>query len=120
MKNFILAFILSAFAYNAYAQHTDSLTAKDYEHAAGFLSFDTQQFVDNGNVDPNWLTDDKFWYRNLTAQGSEFIVVDPLKGTRDAAFDHQKVAEAISKATGQKFEAHMLPFQKFRFADNYQ
>jgi len=116
MKNFVLTFSLLVCLFNTYAQQNDSLPAKDYEHAERFLSYSTQQFVDNGKVDAHWLPGDRFWYRNLTAQGSEFILVDPVKGARAAAFDQQKLPDAISKATGKKYEPYMLPFKTFSFS----
>ena len=33
-------------------------------------------------LSPNWIPGDKFWYRVLTPTGSEFILVDPAKGTK--------------------------------------
>src|ERR1044071_7924052 len=110
MRNFITTLIFLANVCSAYAQQGDSLTADDYAHAERFMSYNTQPFVDNDSVIPHWLPGDKFWYRVLTAKGSEFILVDSGNGTRTAAFDQQKVAEALSKATGQTYRAFLLPF----------
>ena len=82
MKKITLTAVFYAIACNAFSQRADSLTVKDYKHAENFLSYATEQFVDNGQVVPNWLAGDKFWYRNLTAHGSEFILVDPTTGKR--------------------------------------
>ncbi|TWJ02470.1 dipeptidyl aminopeptidase/acylaminoacyl peptidase [Mucilaginibacter frigoritolerans] len=98
------------------AQQGSNLTAKDYEHAESFLSYNTDPLIDHANVRPNWLPGDSFWYRTLTAQGSEFILVDPAKKTRTAAFDQQKLASALSTATGNKYEADKLPFETFSFS----
>src|SRR3954468_22902418 len=77
-----------------------SLTAADYEHAEKFMGYKTSQLIDRSNVTPNWLSNDRFWYHVLTAQGSEFILVDPASGSRTAAFDQQKLAAALSSASG--------------------
>jgi dipeptidyl aminopeptidase/acylaminoacyl peptidase len=98
------------------AQQGSNLTAQDYEHAESFLSYNTDPLIDHANVRPNWLPGDSFWYRTLTAQGSEFILVDPAKKTRAAAFDQQKLAAALSTATGNKYEADKLPFETFSFS----
>lgn len=116
MKKFLLLFIYSAIFFIAKAQQGNSLTAKDYENAESFMAYNTQQFIDRGNVSPNWLPGEKFWYRTLTPQGSEFILVDPAKGTKAAAFDHKKLAASLSSATGKTFNADMLPFQSVSFA----
>ena len=107
-----------ALVWTANAQQNTPLTDKDYAHAESFLSYNTEQLVDHGKVSPNWLPGDKFWYRILTPQGSEFILVDPVKKTRGQAFDQQKLAAAISTATGKTYEANKLPFRTLNFSDD--
>ena len=117
MKKLLISFSCFVIIFSGYTQQNNSLTAKDYEQAESFMSYNTQKYIDHGNVFPNWLTGDKFWYRSLTAQGSEFILVDPSRGTRAAAFDQQKLAASLSSATGRNYTAWMLPFQSFSFTD---
>lgn len=117
MNKFILAAIPFAFVLAANAQQHTVLTAKDYERAERLMGYNTEPLVDRSSVRPNWLPDDRFWYRVLTPQGSEFILVDPAKGTSNAAFDQQKLAAALSAATGKSYhQAAMLPFQFFSFS----
>ena len=104
-----------ASALPALAQQSNSLTTKNYEHAESFMAYHTDQLVDHGLVSPNWMAGDQFWYRILVPRGSEFVLVNPARGTRSPAFDHQKLAAAISTATGVKTEAAMLPFQTFLY-----
>ncbi|WP_419700243.1 DPP IV N-terminal domain-containing protein [Mucilaginibacter sp. NFX135] len=118
MNKYLLSLTAAAFVWTANAQQTPTLTAQDYAHAESFLSYNTEQLVDHGKVMPNWLLGDKFWYRILTPQGSEFILVDPAKKTRVGAFDQQKLAVAISTATGKTYKADKLPFQTFSFSDD--
>src|SRR5471030_463893 len=113
MNKFLLTALSFGLTLGTQAQQGNSLTTKDYEHAESMMSYNTEQLIDHGSVRPNWLPGDKFWYRTLTAQGSEFILVDPIKKTRAAAFDQQKLASSLSTATGKKYEAAMLPFQSF-------
>jgi len=101
----------------ANAQQGNLLTVKDYERAESRLGYNTEPLVDNNfSGRPNWLSDDRCWYRILTARGSEFILVNPAKGTRSAAFDQEKLAAALSTAAGTKVEAFMLPFQTFTYS----
>jgi len=109
-----------ALALAANAQQGPVLTDKDYQHAESFLTYGTEPFVDHGAVRPNWLPGDSFWYRALTANGSEFILVNTPKKTRSVAFDHQKLAAALSSATGQQYDASKLPFQYIRFSPDYK
>jgi dipeptidyl aminopeptidase/acylaminoacyl peptidase len=105
-----------ALAFSANAQQGPVLTAKDYEHAESFLNYGTEPLIDHGAVRPNWLPGDSFWYRDLDAQGSEFILVDPVKKIRSGAFDQPKLAAALSAATGKTYQPLMLPFQTFTFS----
>src|SRR6185369_12577534 len=115
MNRLFLNIIFCAIVFSVSAQNK-SLTTQDYQHAESEMSYNTQQYIDHGSVMPNWLPGDKFWYRVLTAKGSEFVLVDPAKGTKTAAFDQQKLADAISKATGRTYTASMLPFQSFTYS----
>lgn len=117
MKNLLLpVFILSAFA--AIAQQKDSVTVAAYAHAEKMLSYNTVQYIDNTVSNLHWLSSNKFWYQTFTTQGSRFILVDADKGTHSNAFDQQKLAAAISTATGKNYTADKLPFASFNFSDD--
>jgi dipeptidyl aminopeptidase/acylaminoacyl peptidase len=118
MRKFFFAITITAYTSTANAQQIRILTTADYRRAESMLSYNTAQFVDHGEVSPNWISGEQFWYRILTAQGSEFILVDPSKGTRGPAFDHQKLSSAISLATGKSYDASHLPFMFFNFSDD--
>jgi dipeptidyl aminopeptidase/acylaminoacyl peptidase len=114
MNKFLLAALSSAVALTAHAQQ--ALTTADYSRAESMLTYNTEPLVSNGPVRPNWLPGDKFWYRNLTAQGSEFILINAANGSRSAAFDQQKLADALSAASGKKYTANMLPIQTVTYS----
>jgi len=71
-------------------------------------------------VAPHWFHDDtRFWYRNDLKDGAkEFILVDAERGTREAAFDHAKLAAALSQAAGAEYHADKLPFDSIEFLDD--
>lgn len=115
-KRFLFLFILMISCCSSFAQQT--VTAADYARAEKAMSYNTAPLVDRGSVRPNWLSGDRFWYRILTAQGGEFILVDPAKGTRTAAFDHQKLAAALSAASGNTYTASQLPFLSFTYSED--
>jgi len=98
-----------------FAQET--VTEEDYARAEGFLSNYTRPLVFNSTVSPNWLDDDMMWYRNTIPGGSEFILVDIDRGRRDRAFDHARLAEALSNDE-TTYSATELPFGSFEFSDN--
>jgi dipeptidyl-peptidase-4 len=91
----------------------------DYERAEQFLGQNARLLVAGQTVTPVWLPNsDRFWYRNNTGAGSEFLVVDPAAGTKQKAFDHVRLAAALSIANDTAYEPHKLPFQTFEFLDN--
>lgn len=71
-------------------------------------------------VEPHWLVDgEHFWYRVKTGNGQhEFVFVDASKGTREAAFDHQKLAQELRKQLGRDVDAARLPFDHLRYPDD--
>src|SRR6476620_8692138 len=66
-----------------------------------------QAGVYNSRIEPHWFQGDtRFWYRNdLRGGAKEFVVVDAEKGTRQPAFDHKKLADALSRAAGSEYKA---------------
>jgi len=114
MKTVLFPIISLLFIISTSAQ--DALTVNDYQKAENQLSYNTQKYVDRGNVSPNWMPGDKFWYRVLTPTGSEFVLVDAAKGTRTVAFDHEKLAASLSTATSKKYTGSMLPFQVINYS----
>lgn len=117
MNKYLLTFGALALAINSSAQK-GSLTAKDYERAERFMSYHTAPYIDRGNINPIWFANDRFYYTVSSNKGTEFIVVDPAKKTRTLAFDHEKLADALSSATGKKFDSSKLPFQYIMFSDD--
>jgi dipeptidyl aminopeptidase/acylaminoacyl peptidase/catechol 2,3-dioxygenase-like lactoylglutathione lyase family enzyme len=93
-----------------------ALTAADYARAEKFMPYNTTPLVFGSGVRSNWLADDRFWYRKSTAEGTEFVMVDPARGTRAPVFDHSKLAAALSAAAGTSFDGRHLPFTEFDFS----
>ena len=70
---------------------------------------------------PSWIAGtSKFWYRKSVKGGNAFVLVDPAVPSKAPAFDHTKLAAALSSAAGGKYTAVTLPFNRFTFADNMQ
>ncbi len=119
-RNFFLTLTLAlgAAALPGLAQ-TRVITADDYARAEKFLGGGMGGLLYRSGVRPVWLADERFWYRNTTAEGSEFVLVDPAKGTRELAFDHARLAAALSSASSAKYDGAHLPFQTFTFSTDF-
>ena len=116
----VLLAILAATAPAVAQQQPPVVTAADYAGAEKFLRANTAPIVFGATVRPTWLADDSFWYRNTIPEGSEFVLVDPATRTRARAFDHVRLAAALSAAADTTYDAFDLPFTQFEFAADGQ
>jgi dipeptidyl aminopeptidase/acylaminoacyl peptidase len=67
---------------------------------------------------PTWVgTTHRFYYRRSLANGYEFVMVDADTQRKEAAFDHTRLADSLSRASGRAYSSNRLPFQNFTFND---
>ena len=112
----VLAILAATAVLPASAQQL-TVTADDYGRAEDFLSSNTAPFVFGATVRPTWLPGDRLWYRNTIPDGAEFVLADPATGSRTRAFDHARLAQALSAVVDTTYEAGHLPFLSSEFAD---
>jgi len=94
-------------------------TRADYERAERFLGAHLDSLVLNERVRPNWIgASDRFWYVRELADGREIVLVDPAGPRRGPAFDHDRLAAALSAALDRPIEAHRLPIDGLRLSGN--
>ena len=94
-----------------------TLADADYARAERFLGSNASPLVDHAVTRVTWLGDDRFWYRDHDASGDHFMVMGIGEGAKPAtAFDHARLAEALSKATGKPVKADKLPVTSFTVA----
>ncbi|NDB76324.1 MAG: hypothetical protein EB141_11880, partial [Verrucomicrobia bacterium] len=103
--------------HGAYAQGS----ASDYERASR-LRERVANTVFRTEVKPNWLPGNtSFWYRVQTGlQEHEFVLVDAAAGKRAAAFDHAKLAEALTKSGEQNVRSNRLALENLTFTEGDQ
>ncbi len=118
VKNILALLLVSLCFATAFAQTI--VTKSDYERAEKAMAYNTSQLIDRANVRPNWLPDDSFWYRILTANGSEFVMVDPTTGIRKPAFDAVKLSASMSKASGRAINPSNLQVSNLTYSNNKQ
>jgi len=93
------------------------LTHDDYAQAERFMSSSVRSLVVGGRVDATWMDDDRFTFAAETTNGTTFMLVDPVTLTRKPAFDHAKMATALSAATGETYTATDLPFSEIELTN---
>lgn len=107
LKKHFVAFIAVTSFLSLSAQQKDSLSKADYAQAEKFLSYNTYPLVDHAVVTPHWLPDGRFWYRTTTPAGYEYVLIDPVKGSRSV--DKQKPAYAPSETAVAKPDEILSP-----------
>ena len=92
-------------------------TKADFERSAG-LREKYRGTILNDRITPNWIaSSQRFWYVRQGAGGTKmFMLVDPSAGSKSVAFDHAKVAAAVTKTSGTAAEADKLPFTRIDFS----
>ena len=93
-------------------------TLADYQRAQRFLPGNLRHIAYLADVNPHWIEKtSRFWYRKASPSGSEFILVDAEHNTSAPAFDHARLATALSSAAKQEFSSTDLPFREFEFVE---
>ncbi|MFT5142587.1 MAG: dipeptidyl-peptidase-4 [Rhodothermales bacterium] len=113
-----LFFLLAVFLVLPASAQRSTVTAEDYARAELRLSNYSSPLVFRASVRPNWLSGDRFWYVNSTPEGQEFVIVNPADGSRRRAFDHARLASAISAVADTSYSALALPFTSFEYGDS--
>jgi dipeptidyl aminopeptidase/acylaminoacyl peptidase len=67
---------------------------------------------------PTWIPNtSRLWYRTTVPGGAVFIIVDAATKRKQPAFDHEKVAAALS-TDSVKYTGTTLPFSSIEFGDS--
>ncbi len=93
-------------------------TLADYERAQG-LRKQFESAVVNLAGRANWIErTNRFWYRRSNKGAIEFMQFDAETLAKTRLFDHDKLAAALSSATGESYKPLELPFATFTFVNN--
>lgn len=120
-KLVVFSFILSILSFFSACQSspTPTIARADYQRAESFLARNLRKKVYGEGVVPRWIKKtSRFWYQVNTPQGKTFYLVDPEKGTKKEAFDHERLAEILSLKLKKKVAREDLPFNTIKFIDD--
>jgi dipeptidyl-peptidase-4 len=99
---------------SALAQQPRQYTTADYAQAEKFMNYNVNPLVYHGVEKPTWLADGRFWFRDAGPDGMTYMLVDPKKKTKAAAFDQAKLAAAMTAALpGKTFKPEALAILDF-------
>ena len=89
---------------------------EDYQRAQRFLPGNLRHSLYIAEVSPHWIEKtNRFYYRKASPSGSEYVLVDAERNTSSPAFDHARLADALSHAAKQEYSPSELPFSDFEF-----
>src|ERR1700722_15468694 len=94
------------------------ITKEEYARGEKVMAYNVNPLVYHGVARPMWMADGRFWYRDFGPDGLTFMVVDPAKGTKTPAFDHVKLANALTAAVNGKVKVppqHMTTLTEMTF-----
>src|SRR5580765_3478508 len=83
------------------AQQKRVVTTADYDRAVKMLAPSLNGLVVGDSVNATWLPDGRFWYVRTTPTGTENIVIDPVKKTRETAATPPEGGQASPAAGGR-------------------
>ncbi|MFZ0272513.1 MAG: DPP IV N-terminal domain-containing protein [Acidobacteriaceae bacterium] len=113
-RKFVLAGLLIGLL-SVCGSGSGQVTAADFDRALNLNEKDAALVV-NLPEPATWQeTSNVFVYRKSVEGGHEFEVVDPAALTKQTAFDHARLAAALSAVSGESYKATTLPFPRFRF-----
>ncbi len=101
------------------AQQPRQYSDQDYANAEKFMAYNVNPLAYKGQVDAQWLDDDRFWYREVDDSGITYVMVDPAKGSRTPLFDEERLTAAL-KATmkgGAGLDARHLQLADISLSD---
>lgn len=86
--------------------------------AARFAPYRMGDLVYSTSVQPRWIDEtDNFWYRYETAEGTDFILVEPELGRKRPIFDNDRIAAELTRITKDPYDGKHLPITSIRFLD---
>jgi hypothetical protein len=91
------------------------VTRADYDRALGLR--EKYEALATGIPEPaTWVADTpRFWYRRTVSDGHEFVLMDASTQVKGPAFDHARLASALSRLMNNSWTAPRLHFHTFRF-----
>lgn len=111
---FYAGILAVAIAAVGFAQHHQNKA--DWAQMEKFSNQNLSRFVYSSRVNPNWINKtDKFWYVWSDSNGKRFMYVDSGGRKRERAFDHDKLAGALSELGKKPVVGNQLPFNSIEY-----
>ena len=117
MKKILFLFACLHIGFSSTGQ--EFVSKGNYELAARFSPEKVKKMIFSTSVDPHWMKkSDRFWYEFETSQGKKWVVVDPVKRTKSALFDTDKLAAELTKAVKDPFDGQHLKLDDLKLLED--
>ena len=117
MKRLLTAILLLSACFVASSQ--ERITKANYALAERFSAKKVGQMVFSTRVQPHWFRDsDRFWYEWKTSEGTQYYLVDPVKGTKTEVFDLEKLAMQLTEIVKDPYDAKHIPISGLKLKDD--
>lgn len=88
----------------------------NYELASRFSPKKLEKMIFSTSVDPHWMKNgSRFWYSYETPQGKKWVMVDPVKMTKSAIFDNDKLAASLTRIIKDPIDGKHLQLDNLKF-----
>lgn len=95
-----------------------SITVEDYDRAASLMGWNLSDKVFRNSISLSWTENDEFWYEVSDREGDFYYWVNPHDRTRERAFDHERLTEAIEEVTEREYAPYDLPLDDLEIEDD--
>lgn len=117
MKKILFLFACLLVGYASTAQ--EPIFKGNYELAARFSPEKVKKMIFSTSVDPHWMKKStRFWYSYETSQGKKWVLVDPVKRTKQPLFDTDKLAAELTKAVKDPFDGQHLKLDDLKLLED--
>ena len=97
----------------------EKTTKANYALAERFSAKKVNQMVFSTRVQPRWFKEgDRFWYDWQSPKGTNYYIVDPVKGTKTEVFDMEKLAMELTEIIKDPFDAQHIPITGLKLKDD--
>lgn len=111
MTKLTMLFVICLCASQGFAQKANYKQAEKFRKAGAEMG--------STAVYPNYLKDsESFWFSYRAGDGTQYYLVDPVKGNKTYLFENAKMAEDLTKITYKPYNVKSLPLREMKVEDD--
>jgi hypothetical protein len=117
--NKIIVIFLANLLLNSCAKKEEKVfTVAEYEAAAAHMDRDLYNGVYNRVSNSTFIDSSQLFYATRTKEGTKYLMVDLKNSSKKEAFDHEKLADVLSKALDSEMQSDQLRLFDVSFSED--